>query len=270
VFTIFFALAITQKQWLNTEGELMRVVPAKHIVAPAMHGANIAGGNKRKFSNSHASMAQGGSMSKEVFVEYFDHSIAKYSLMSDPVYMSNLVHKCIESDRGQSAIVSAVGTGIQNNVGVMAQCFRQEFGGDFDRMGRHMEEFNRIMDQLVLVVQAHFGVSIQNHVNRKRHQSGQAPQDIPQDQLMEAQKNATSDLFQQAVASGQARMHVDNPMPPMVAGQGPASNFNMVANMAANPLGYNMAQNYGVNSGMMPPQQQQHLMPMPQLSGYSQ
>ena len=87
---------------------------------------------------------------------------------------------------------------------------------------------------------------------------------------MEAQKNATNELFQQAVGAGQARMDVNNPMPPMVAGQSPASNFNMVANMAANPLGYNMAQNYGMQNGMVQPQQQQHLMPMPQLSGYSQ
>ena len=86
---------------------------------------------------------------------------------------------------------------------------------------------------------------------------------------MEAQKNATAELFQQTVGAGQARMGVGDPMPPMVAGQSPASNFNMVANMAANPLGYNMAQNHGMQNGMVQPQQQQQFMPMPQLSGYS-
>ena len=152
-------------------GELMRVMPAKSIVAPAMHGANI-GADKRKFG-SYAAVAGGGtSLSKEVFVEYFDHSMARYPVLVNPTYITDIVMKCLEGERGQAALVQASEQGVENKLGMIGQCFRREFGDDFNKLQVYMCEFNRVMELIIAAMQSHFGVQIQNSISRKRHQEG--------------------------------------------------------------------------------------------------
>jgi hypothetical protein len=253
---------VTSRTWLNTEGELMRVSPAKAIVAPAMHGANI-GSDKRRFG-SYASAAGGDtSLSKEVFVEYFDHSMQRYPVLVNPSYINDIVLKCLEGERGQAALVMASEQGVENKVNLIAQSFRREFGEDFNKLQLYMLEFNRVMELIIAAMQSHFGVQIQNSISRKRHQEGRPDAVADPNELAAAVNSCVEQTMGSAASAGQAAMSVDNvmPNPTMVTNAPTASHF--ISQINSNPIGQHMyTQHPGVQGQQSfvpmqhPPQQQ--------------
>jgi hypothetical protein len=227
-----------------------------------MHGANI-GGDKRKFGSYAAAAGGETSLSKEVFVEYFDHSMARYPVLVNPTYINDIVVKCLEGERGQAALVMASEQGVENKVNLIAQSFRREFGEDFNKLQLYMLEFNRVMEIIIAAMQSHFGVQIQNSISRKRHQEGRPDAVADSNELAAAVSSCVQEAMGSAASAGQAAMSVNNmmPNPSMVIDAPTASRF--ISQVNSNPIGQHMySQHPGVQGHQPfvpmqhPPQQQ--------------